>query len=75
VRRAAVGALGTMRVTDAAGGLIGLLAVEEDAAVRQRAVWALGQIGGDGAREAVEAAQSDPDRFVRDAARVALLRL
>ncbi|HVJ14291.1 MAG TPA: HEAT repeat domain-containing protein [Polyangiaceae bacterium] len=77
VRRAAVDALGTMRVGDSVGGLMALASsgVETDPAVRQRAVWALGQIGDPAAREVVSAALDDPDQFVRDAATAALRRL
>jgi HEAT repeat protein len=81
VRRAAADALGTMAgavgVEDAVGGLMALTipGVESDAGVRQRAVWALGQIANSDAKDAVEEALSDPDPFVRDAARIALLRL
>jgi HEAT repeat protein len=81
VRRAAADALGTMAgsvgMSDAVGGLMALTVpgVESDAGVRQRAVWALGQIASSDAADAVEEALSDPDPFVRDAAKIALLRL
>jgi HEAT repeat protein len=81
VRRGAVDALGTMAgsvgLEDAVGGLMALTVpgVESDAGVRQRAVWALGQIASSDSRDALNEALSDPDRFVRDAAKVALLRL
>jgi len=77
VRRAAVLAIGTMRAGDAVDGLIALTSreTELDASVRKAAVWALGQIADPSAIEAVQAAQNDPDGFVRDAARVALARL
>ena len=77
VRRAAAEALGTMRVGDAVGGLMALASsgVETDPAVRQRAIWALGQIADPAAREVVEAALDDADPFVRDAAANALRRL
>jgi hypothetical protein len=77
VRRSAADALGTMRVGDAVGGLIAMASadVESDAAVRQRAIWALGQIGDPAAREVVQAALDDSDGFVRDAATIALRRL
>lgn len=81
VRRAAAEALGSMAgavgVEDAVGGLMALTepGVESDAGVRQRAVWALGQIASSDAVGALEAALSDPDPFVRDAAKIALLRL
>jgi len=77
VRRAAVLAIGTMRAADALDGLIALSSpdLEADASVRKAAVWALGQIADSSALDAVQAAENDPDGFVRDAARVALARL
>lgn len=77
VRRSAAEALGSMRAADAVAGLMALASpdVEDDAEVRQRAVWALGQIADVTARDAVSAAQGDPDPFVRDAAAIALRRL
>ena len=77
VRRAAAAALGTMRVADAVGGLIALSSpeTEADPHVRLSAVWSLAQIGDPAARSAIEAAKSDPDRFVRDAASRAAMRL
>ena len=66
-----------MRVVDAVGGLMAVASagVEADPAVRQRAIWALGQIGDPAAKEVVEAALEDSDPFVRDAATAALRRL
>jgi len=77
VRRASAEALGTMRVVDAVGGLMAVASadVESDPAVRQRAIWALGQIGDPAAKEVVTAALEDSDPFVRDAATAALRRL
>jgi hypothetical protein len=77
VRRAAALAIGTMRAADAVDGLIALASPREeaDSGVRKAAVWALGQIADPSAREAVRTALNDPDRFVRDAARVSLERL
>jgi hypothetical protein len=77
VRREAVAALGTMRVGDAVDGLIALTSpdIEPNAGVRLAAVWSLGQIGDANAAEAVRGALSDPDRFVRDAAKAASRRL
>jgi hypothetical protein len=77
VRRAAAEALGSMRVGDAVGGLMAVATpgVEADPAVRQRAIWALGQIGDPAALDVVSAALEDADPFVRDAATAALRRL
>ncbi len=77
VRRAAVLAIGTMRVGDAVDGLMALTtpADEPDASVRKAAVWSLGQIADPSALDTVRAALGDPDSFVRDAARVALARM
>lgn len=77
VRRAAALAIGTMRLADAVDGLIALAApaAEADPSVRKAAVWSLGQIADPSARDAVSDALRDPDPLVRDAARVALLRM
>ena len=77
VRRHAAGALGQMRARDSVAALIGLLSSEQesDAKTRASAAHALGRIGDASARDALMAAMSDPDSFVRDAARIALRRL
>ena len=77
VRRHAAGALGHMRAKDAVAALVALTmaATESDARTRASAVHALGSIGDPTARDALQAAMSDPDSFVRDAAAVALRRL
>jgi HEAT repeat protein len=77
VRREAAAALGIMRAKDAVDGLIALASreYESDPAVRMSAIWSLGQLGDPSAAEVVQAALSDPDRFVRDAARAAGRRL
>ena len=77
VRRHAAGALGKMRARDSVTALIGLTsaAQEGDARTRASAAHALGLIGDPSARDALMAAMSDPDSFVRDAARIALRRL
>jgi hypothetical protein len=77
VRRHAAGALGQMRAPDAVTALIGLTSPdqESDAKTRVSAVNALGLIGDPSARDALMAAVSDPDSFVRDAARIAIRRL
>ena len=77
VRRHAAGALGQMRARDSVTALIGLTSPdqESDAKTRASAAHALGLIGDASARDALMAAMSDPDSFVRDAARIALRRL
>jgi HEAT repeat protein len=77
VRRHAAGALGQMRARDSVMALIGLTSSEHesDAKTRASAAYALGLIGDASARDALLAAMSDPDSFVRDAARIALRRL
>jgi HEAT repeat protein len=77
VRRVAALSIGTMRLADAVDGLIALVspALETDASVRKAAVWSLGQIADPSARDAVEGALRDSDALVRDAARMALLRM
>ena len=77
IRRHAAGALGKMRARDSVTALIGLTsaAQESDARTRASAAHALGLIGDPSARDALMAAMSDPDSFVRDAARIALRRL
>lgn len=77
VRRHAAGALGQMRARDSVAALIGLVSPdqESDAKTRASAAHALGLIGDASARDALTAAMSDPDSFVRDAARIALRRL
>ncbi len=73
VRRRAAEALGVMKAGDAVAGLVALSSAEQetDPAVRAASIWALGQIGDPAAREAILAAQGDPDGFVRNAATVA----
>jgi HEAT repeat protein len=77
VRRRAADVLGTMRTPDAVVGLIALSSPdqEKDARVRTSAVAALGRIADPSARDAVMAAQSDPDALVQSVARIALRRL
>jgi len=77
VRRRAAQTLGTLKSGDAVMGLIALTTAgnEPDAGVRAAAVWALGQIRDQQALDAVLAAANDSDSGVRDAARIAALRL
>lgn len=78
VRVRAVEALGALRARDAVVALIAKLSPDNEAtaSVRAAAAAALGELGDPAARPALqEAYGSDSDRFVRDAARVALRRL
>jgi hypothetical protein len=77
VRKRAAETLGSFRSKDAVVGLIALTSPdnEKDATVRVAAVAALGRIADPQAKDAVKAAESDPDGFVRDAARIAGRRL
>jgi HEAT repeat protein len=78
VRVRAVQALGQLKARDAVSGLVSLTDAdnEANAEVRAAAVAALGNIGDSTGRDAVvQAAESDPDRYVRNAARIARLRL
>ncbi|HVY31697.1 MAG TPA: HEAT repeat domain-containing protein [Polyangiaceae bacterium] len=79
VRRRAAETLGVMKAADAVAGLVALASpdFESDANVRTAAIWALGQIGDPGARDAIEAAENDPDASVQSAAKIAgrMLRL
>jgi hypothetical protein len=77
VRKRAAETLGAMYAADAVLGLIELTkpSTESDALVRAAAVSALGKIADPAAKDAVLAAENDPDQFVRDAAKIALRRL
>jgi HEAT repeat protein len=78
VRVRATRVLGQLRARQAVSGLVTLTDPnnEGNAEVRAAAVAALGQIGDSTARSAISQAEnSDPDRFVRNAARIALMRL
>lgn len=78
VRVRATQVLGQLRARQAVSGLVALTdpSNEDNAEVRAAAVAALGQIGDSTARAAISQAESsDPDRFVRNAARIALMRL
>ncbi len=70
-RNAAV-ALGNAGDPSAVPALASTLAGHTSPLVRSHAAWALGQLGGDEARRALEAASSDDDASVRDEAKVAL---
>ena len=75
VRTAAIEALGTLRSGDAVVSIVARLSPENESAasVRAAAAASLGQIRDSAARQAVQNARdNDPDRFVRDAAAVAL---
>ncbi|MFZ5889938.1 MAG: HEAT repeat domain-containing protein [Myxococcota bacterium] len=77
VRRRAAEAVGAMRLADAVVGLVALAseAKEHSPEVRAAAVWALGQIGDSAAKPAVQAALSDSNTLVKNAATISLRRL
>jgi HEAT repeat protein len=78
VRTRALEALGALRARDAVVAMVAKLSIANEpvASVRAAAAAALGELGDPEARAAVRAAaEGDTDRFVRDAARVAALRL
>ncbi len=76
VRRHAASALGAMRAKDSVVALIALTSAQEsDAQTRAEAAHSLGLIGDPAAKNALTAAQNDPDQFVRDAAAIALRRM
>ncbi|HTV22038.1 MAG TPA: HEAT repeat domain-containing protein [Polyangiaceae bacterium] len=78
VRTRALEALGALRASDAVVAIVAKLSPENEAtpSVRAAAAAALGEIRDGSARAAVQAAaEGDANHFVRDAARVALLRL
>jgi methyl-accepting chemotaxis protein len=54
------------------GPLGSLLAEEADASIRRHAAWALGRLGGAGARVALEKQSADPDAAVREEVAAAL---
>ena len=75
VRMKGVELLGTMHAKDALGSLIALAQNDPNADVRAAAAHSLGMLHDVSARPALEGLQSDPNQFVRDAARIALRRL
>jgi HEAT repeat protein len=75
VRAKAADALGVFRVKGAVAGLSAIAVKDADEDVRIDAVNALGEIGDPAARPAIEAALNDSSSRVRDAARVASLKL
>ena len=65
-------ALGNTRNPDAVAPLARALETEPEPLIRSHAAWALGQIGGNAARRALERALGDCDAAVRDEAAAAL---
>jgi len=74
MRYEAARAAGEIVLRPAVGQLIALLN-DSDAEVRQMAIWALGQIGGPQARQALKVCQSSHDEATREAAEEALAEL
>ena len=75
VRAKACDALAGFKVKGAVGGLAAVSKTDPDEEVRIAAVNALGEIGDASGKSAVEAATSDSSSRVRDAAKVAQLKL
>lgn len=65
-------ALGNAGDRAAVPALARTLAEEPEPLVRGHAAWALGVLGGEGAREALEGARGDADAFVREEVEAAL---
>jgi hypothetical protein len=73
VRARAAQIIGELRVREAAGELTGVLRDDESADVRKAAAWALGRLGGTGARAALlQASERESDPGVQDALDVAV---
>jgi len=75
VRARAVDALGVFREKGAVAGLMAIAVTDGDENVRVNAVNALGEIGDPAARPTIEKALNDAAPRVRDAARVASLKI
>ncbi|HEY85747.1 MAG TPA: HEAT repeat domain-containing protein [Chloroflexi bacterium] len=75
IRFEAVRACGELEVKAAVDKLIELIVREEDSAVLQNAVWALGQIGGFKAQEVLENLTASPDDAISAVAEEALNEL
>jgi hypothetical protein len=74
VRTVAVSSLGRMRDETVAPAVAQVLARDPDAGVRRAAVWALAALSSEDAHRGLEAARSDADTSVRQAALAALAR-
>ena len=72
VRASAVSSLGRMREEGAVGSMAQILTGDRDAGVRRAAIWALSTLQSEDARRAIEAAVSDSDWSIRQAAAGAL---
>jgi epoxyqueuosine reductase len=70
--RSAATAAGNSGDHSLVGPLGSLLAEEADASIRRHAAWALGRLGGAGARVALEKQSADPDAAVREEVAAAL---
>ncbi len=75
VRGLAADALGVFKATGSVAGLAAIATADPDEDVRVDAINALGEIGDPGGRTAIEKALNDAAPRVRDAARVAQLKL
>lgn len=75
IRFEAVRACGELELQEAVRALAGLLDREEDAEIRQAAVWSLGQAGGEVARKLLERIIESGDEALYDTAQDALEQL
>lgn len=72
IRFEAVRAAGELQLAGAVPKLIGIVHQEADSEIQQSAIWSLGQIGGDEARDILESLLDSPDEATRSAAEEAM---
>jgi len=72
IRFEAVRAAGELQLSEAASKLIHLVQTEVDSEIQQSAIWSLGQIGGEVARETLEELLDSDDEALQTAAEEAL---
>ena len=72
IRFEAARAAGELQLNSAVPRLIEMIAHEADSEIQQNAIWSLGQIGGDEAREALEILLENEDEAIQTAAEDAL---
>ena len=72
MRFEAARACGELSLKEAVGRLIQMIDEEPDSEVQQNAIWSLGQIGGQAARDALETLIDSPDETISSLAEEAL---
>lgn len=72
IRFEAVRAAGELQLATAVHKLIGIVHQEADSEIQQSAIWSLGQIGGDEARDILESLLGSPDEAISSAAEEAM---